>query len=39
MIDDPILLNDWYIVAAARELKEETLLAARLYCGEMTAQY
>ena len=31
MIDDPVLLNEWYIVASASELKEETLLAARLW--------
>jgi phenylpropionate dioxygenase-like ring-hydroxylating dioxygenase large terminal subunit len=31
MIDDSVLLNDWYIVAAASELKEEALLAARLW--------
>ena len=26
MIDDPVLLNDWYIVAAARELADEAML-------------
>jgi len=31
MIDDPVLLNEWYIVATASELKEEALLAARLW--------
>ena len=43
MIDDPVLLNEWYIVATASELKEEALLAARLWtkilcCGEKTVR-
>ena len=31
MIDDPVLLNDWYIVAASRDLAEDEMLPARLW--------
>ena len=30
MIDDSVLWNDWYIVAAARDLDDETPLAVRV---------
>ncbi|MEC8201996.1 MAG: Rieske 2Fe-2S domain-containing protein, partial [Pseudomonadota bacterium] len=35
MIDDPVLLNDWYIVAAARELADEAMLSVRLWDEEL----
>ena len=35
MIDDPVLLNDWYIVAAARDLVEGEMLTARLWDEEL----
>ncbi len=35
MIDDPILLNDWYVVAASRDLGKEALLAVRLWDEEI----
>ena len=35
MIDDPVLLNDWYIVAAAHDLDEETPLAVRVWEEEL----
>ena len=35
MIDDPVLLNDWYIVAAARELADEAMLPVRLWDEEL----
>jgi len=35
MIDDPILLNDWYIVAAARDLAEDSMLPVRLWDEEL----
>ena len=31
MIEDPVLLNDWYIVAATRDLTESEMLTARLW--------
>ena len=31
MIDDPVLLNDWYIVAAARDLADKAMLPVRLW--------
>ncbi|MED5357015.1 MAG: Rieske (2Fe-2S) protein, partial [Pseudomonadota bacterium] len=30
MIDDPVLLNDWYIVAASRDLADKAMLPVRL---------
>ena len=35
MIDDPVLINDWYIVAAARDLNDVTPLAVRLWDEEL----
>ena len=35
MIDDPVLLNDWYIVAKARDLMEGEMLTARLWDEEL----
>ena len=35
MIDDPVLLNDWYIVAAARDLADEAMLPVRLWDEEL----
>jgi phenylpropionate dioxygenase-like ring-hydroxylating dioxygenase large terminal subunit len=31
MIDDPVILNDWYTVARSSDLAEDALLAARLF--------
>ena len=35
MIEDPVLLNDWYIVAATRDLTESEMLTARLWDEEL----
>ena len=35
MIDDSVLWNDWYIVAAARDLDDETPLAVRVWDTEL----